>query len=58
MRKSKLTPEEKALAKAEAAQEKKALKSLMELTERARRKGALVEDEDVKQNEAEGGKKE
>jgi hypothetical protein len=45
-----LTPEEKAEKKKDEAQEKKAMKSFLELIERARRKGALIEDEEVKQN--------
>jgi hypothetical protein len=44
-KKKTLTPEEKAEKKKDEAQEKKAMKSFLELIERARRKGALIEDE-------------
>jgi hypothetical protein len=43
-KKKTLTPEEKAEKKKDEAQEKKAMKSFLELIERARRKGALIED--------------
>ena len=44
-KKEELTPEEKVEKKKDEAQEKKAAKSFLELIERARAKGALIEDE-------------
>jgi hypothetical protein len=43
-KKEALSPEEKAQKKKDEAQEKKAMKSFLELIERARKKGALVEE--------------
>ncbi len=50
IKKREISPEERALLeerKRDAAQEKKALKSLEELAKRAKAKGALVEDDET-----------